>query len=229
MVGAEYSPCGRAMTRPLLHGYWRSTASYRVRIALALKGVDFDQTPYDLRRGEQRSEAYLSRSPQGLVPALEVDGGAIIQSLAILEWLEEQIPKPALLPTLAMDRAIVRGMTDLVACDIHPLNNLRIIQTLRADLGASEDQVMSWISHWIREGFTALERLVERHGGDFSFGDAPTFVDCVLIPQIYSARRFGVELTDFPKLVAIDGRAAGHAAFAAARPDRQPDADPPSA
>jgi maleylpyruvate isomerase len=212
-----------------LHGYWRSTASYRVRIALALKGVDFDQVTHDLRRGEQRGETFLSRSPQGLVPALETNGETIVQSLAILEWLEECFPAPPLLPAPPMDRAIVRGMTDLVACDIHPLNNLRVLQALRVDLGANEDQVIGWIARWIGDGFAALERLVERHGGNFCFGDAPTFADCALVPQIYSARRFDVRLDEFPRLSAIDMRASQLAAFAGAHPDQQPDADPPQA
>ena len=214
------------MIRPILHGYWRSTASYRVRICLALKGVDFDHATHDLRRGEQRGEAFLSQAPQGLVPALVVDDATLIQSLAILEWLEERYPTPPLLPVSPLDRAVVRGMADLVACDVHPLNNLRVLQALRTDLGASEDQVMAWIARWIGDGFATLERLVERHGGRFSFGDEPTFADCALIPQIYSARRFGVDLANFPRLVAIDERAAVIQAFIAAHPDRQPDADP---
>lgn len=216
------------MSLPHLHGYWRSTASYRVRIALALKGVEFDQSPHDLRRGEQRSATFLSLAPQGLVPVLEVEDGTIPQSLAIMEWLEEQYPTPSLLPASSFDRAIVRGMTDLVACDIHPLNNLRVLEALRSDFGASDQQVMIWIARWIGDGFYALERLVERYGGDFTFGDAPTLADCALIPQIYSARRFGVNLLDFPRLMAIDDHAARLEAFVVARPDRQPDADPTS-
>lgn len=211
--------------RPILHGYWRSTASWRIRIALALKGVVFDQVTHDLRRGEQRSDVFLSLAPQGLVPALETDGAVFVQSLAILEWLEEQIPNPPLLPVSPADRAIVRGMTDLVACDVHPLNNLRVLQALRSDFDASEDQVHDWIARWIGDGFVSLEQLVERHGGAFSFGDEPSFADCALIPQIYSARRFGVDLANFPKLVEIDARAGALPAFAAAHPNRQPDFD----
>lgn len=215
------------MSLPILHGYWRSTASYRVRIALALKDVEFGQATHDLRRGAHRDESFRSLAPQGLVPALEVDGGTIGQSLAILEWLEERFAAPPLLPVSPVDRAIVRGMTDLIACDIHPLNNLRVLQVLRGELSANEDQVMAWIVFWIGEGFASLERIVERYGGAFCFGDSPTFADCALIPQIYSARRFGMDLIDFPRLVAIDTRAAGLPAFAAAHPDRQPDADQP--
>jgi maleylpyruvate isomerase len=211
--------------RPILHGYWRSTASWRVRIALAFKGVEFGHAAHDLRRGEQRSEAFLSIAPQGLVPALEADGGVFFQSLAILEWLEEQYPVPPLLPASPADRAIVRGMTDLVACDIHPLNNLRVLQALRADLNAGEEQVRAWIARWIGDGFASLEQLVERYGGIFSFGDQPSFADCALVPQIYSARRFGVDLSDFPKLLDIDTRAGILPAFSAAHPNHQPDFD----
>ena len=214
------------MKRPILHGYWRSTASWRVRIALALKGVEFDQSPHDLRRGEQRTESFLALAPQGLVPAIEADGSTLIQSLAILEWLEERYPSPALLPTSPEDRAIVRGMMDLVACDIHPLNNLRVLQALRSYFGATDDQVHAWIARWIGDGFASLEQLVERFGGIFSFGDEPSFADCALIPQIYSARRFGMDLTGFPRLVEIDARAAILPAFSAAHPSRQPDYDP---
>ncbi|HEY1560480.1 MAG TPA: maleylacetoacetate isomerase [Caulobacteraceae bacterium] len=214
------------MKRPLLHGYWRSTASWRVRIALALKGIDFDQVTHDLRRGEQRSETFLSLASQGLVPAFEVGGGVLVQSLAILEWLEEQYPAPPLLPESAMNRAIVRGMTDLIACDIQPVNNLRVLQALRSDFGASEVQVRAWVARWIGDGFASLEQLVERYGGIFSFGDGPSFADCALVPQIYSARRFGVELTHFPRLVAIEAHAGTLPPFAAAHPNRQPDFNP---
>jgi maleylpyruvate isomerase len=211
--------------RLILHSYWRSTASWRVRIALALKGIEFDQTTHDLRRGEQLGEAFLSLAPQGLVPALEAGGDVFVQSLAILEWLEEQYPTPPLLPASPAERAIVRGMTDLVACDIHPLNNLRVLQALRADFNASEEQVRAWIARWIGDGFASLEQLVDRYGGTFSFGDQPSFADCALVPQIYSARRFGVDLADFPKLLEIDTRAGILPAFSSAHPNRQPDFD----
>ena len=214
------------MNRPILHGYWRSTASWRVRIALAIKGVGFDRVTHDLRRAEQHTAAYRSLAPQGLVPALEVDGVTLTQSLAILEWIEESFPAPPLLPASVSDRALVRGMLDLIACDIHPLNNLRVLQALRDDLDAGEDRVLAWIGRWIGDGFFALERLVERHGGDYAFGDAPSLADCALIPQVYSARRFGVDLANFPRLMAIDDRAARLPAFVAAHPEAQPDADP---
>jgi maleylpyruvate isomerase len=213
----------------ILHGYWRSTASYRVRIALNLKGVAHDQRTHDLRQGAQRSDAYLTLNAQGLVPALEIDGTVLTQSLAILEWLDEVHPTPPLLPSTPGARAVVRAMASLIASDIHPLNNLRVLNTLRGDFAATDAQVQAWIVHWIGEGFGALERLVERHGGAFAFGDTPTLADCCLVPQIYSAERFAADLTPFARLVAIGARARALPAFAAAHPDRQPDADPPRA
>lgn len=209
-----------------LHGYWRSTASYRVRIALALKGVEHASVTHDLRLGEQAAPAYRVLAPQGLVPALEIEGEVLTQSLAILEWLDETYPTPALLPDNAHGRAIVRGMASLVACDIHPLNNLRVLQTLRTDLAASQTQIDSWIARWISDGFAALERLVARHGSVYAYGDLPGLADCLIVPQIYSAQRFGVDLTPYPRLVATARTAGDLPAFAAAHPSRQFDADP---
>jgi maleylpyruvate isomerase len=216
------------MTGAILHGYWRSTTSYRVRIALNLKGVAYDQRTHDLRKGEQRSEAYRALNAQGLVPALEIDGTVVTQSLAILEWLEEVHPTPALLPPTPEARAVARAMAALIACDIHPLNNLRVLNALRADLAATDAQVQAWIARWSTDGFAALESLVQRHGGAFAFGDNPTLADCFLVPQIYAAERFAVDLTPFPCLAAAGARARALPAFAAAHPDRQLDADPPS-
>jgi maleylpyruvate isomerase len=208
-----------------LHGYWRSSASYRVRLAANLKGLVYDQVSYDLRRGEQRMPALRQIAPLGLVPALEVDGGSLTQSLAIFEWLEETHPYPPLLPAGPMERAAVRSMASTIACDIHPLNNLRVLQALRRELGASEQAVQEWIAHWIREGFAALEAMVRTHGRGFCFGDTPTMADCCLVPQIYNAHRFHVDLTDFPELLAVDARCGEIDAFARAVPERQPDAD----
>jgi len=212
----------------ILHGYWRSTASYRVRIALGLKGLAYHQQAHDLRQGAQRSDAYRALNAQGLVPALEIDGAVLTQSLAILEWLDEVHPAPPLLPATPGERATVRAMADLIACDIHPLNNLRVLNALRGDLAASDAQVQAWVARWIGEGFGALEALVERHGGAFAFGDAPSLADCCLVPQIYSAERFAVDLTPFPRLIAASERARALPAFAAAHPALQPDAGPPS-
>jgi maleylpyruvate isomerase len=210
----------------ILHGYWRSGTSYRTRIALNLKGLSYEQAGVDLRTGAQKSEAYLSMNPQGLVPALETDGAVLTQSPAILEWLEEAHPEPPLLPTDAVARSQVRAMAALVACDIHPLNNLRVLKALRETFGADQDAVDAWAGRWIIAGFEALEALIARHGEGWCFGDAPTLADCCLIPQVYSARRFSTPLDAFTRILAIAEKAAAHPAFEAAHPDRQPDADP---
>lgn len=209
----------------ILHGYWRSGAAYRVRIALNLKGIRYDQHGVDLRTGAHKSEAFVALNPQGMVPALEVDGAVLTQSPAILEWLEDAHPQPALLPADPVDRARVRGMAALIACDIHPLNNLRVGKALRESFGADQAAVDAWAARWIVPGFTALETLTAQHGGGWCFGDAPTLADCYLIPQIYSARRFNTPLDAFPNLLAIDEAAREHPAFVAAHPDVQPDAD----
>ena len=209
----------------ILHGYWRSGASYRVRIALNLKGLGYDLAAHDLRKGEQKTADYLALNPQGMVPALQ-DGDLIVtQSPAILEWLEETHPQPALLPTNANDRAAVRAMAALIGCDIHPLNNLRVLKALRSNFEADQATVDAWAAGWIAPGFDALEALVARHGGAWCFGDAPTLADCYLIPQLYSARRFNMDLSPWPRLLAIEATAQAHPAFASAHPDRQPDAD----
>ncbi len=209
----------------ILHGYWRSGAAYRTRIALNLKGVAYDQAGVDLRTGGQRSEAFTALNPQGMVPALEVDGAVLSQSPAILEWLEETHPEPPLLPAGAVDRAHVRAMAALIGCDIHPLNNLRVGKALRETFAADQAAVDAWAARWIVPGFTALERLVGVHGGGWCFGATASLADCYLIPQIYSARRFNTPLEAFPRLMAIDAAAAAHPAFVAAHPDAQPDAD----
>lgn len=208
-----------------LHGYWRSGAAYRLRCALNYKGLVVEQVTHNLRKGEQRAIDYLSLAPQGLVPALEVDGAVLTQSSAIIEWIEERWPEPPLLPTEPFARAIVRSMAALIACDIHPINNLRVLNALRSEFLADEKQVNAWIFRWIDEGFTALEVMIARHGDGFAYGDTPTVADCHLVPQIYSAERFGVDLTPYPALKAAGDRARALSTFAAAHPDRQPDAD----
>jgi maleylacetoacetate isomerase len=205
----------------ILHGYWRSGAAYRVRIGLNLKGVSYEQSPVELRTGEQRSDAFLALNPQGLVPALEVDGQVLTQSLAILEWLEERHPDPALLPGPSADRAVVRAMAAIVACDIHPLNNLRVLKAVGV-LGAVQND---WAAQWIAPGFDALEALISRHGRGWSFGDQPSLADCFLVPQVFSARRFEIDVSAWPRIAAIDALAAEHPAFKAAHPANQPDAD----
>ena len=214
------------MSELVLHGYWRSGTSYRARIALNLKNLAYRQVGVDLRTGAQSAADYTSLNPQGLVPALETPSGVLTQSPAILEWLEEAYPHPPLLPPAAFARAEVRAMCALVACDIHPLQNLRVLKALRADYAAGEDAVQAWPRRWIGAGFDALERLVERRGGAYAFEDALTLVDVYLAPQVYSARRFGVDLETWPRLSAAAERAAEHPAFQRAHPDAQPDADP---
>ncbi|MBX3481259.1 MAG: maleylacetoacetate isomerase [Caulobacter sp.] len=206
-----------------LHSAWRASAPYRLRIALNLKGLDYDVVPVDLVANEQGSEAYRALNPQALVPTLEVDGHQLTQSLAVLEWLEETHPEPALLPRDAFDRHAVRAMCGVVACDIHPVNNLRILKALAA-LGVDEAGRTAWAQRWIHDGFSALEGMIRAQGRGFAFGDAPTLADCVLIPQIYNSTRFAVDLSAFPSISAVAKRAAEHPAFAAAHPNLQPDA-----
>ena len=208
-----------------LYSAWRATAPYRVRIGLQLKGVSYDYVPIDLIAGQQREPEYRAVNPQGLTPALEIDGLVLTQSTAILEYLDEAYPEPPLLPKAAAARAEVRAMAAIVACDIHPLNNLRLLKAVR-ELGVDDQAGQNaWAGRWINAGFEALERLIERHGGGWAWGDAPTIADCCLIPQIYSARRFEVDMEPYPLIRAIDLRAAAHPAFQAAHPDRQPDTD----
>ena len=209
----------------VLHSMWRATAPYRVRIGLALKGLDYTYVAHDLVGGEARRAPYTDLNRQGLVPALETGDGVLTQSLAILEWLEETHPEPALLPGTPRDRAIVRSMAEIVACDIHPLNNLRVLQALDR-LGhpmGGEDQT-TWAQRWIKTGFAALEPMVAKHGRGFAFGETPTIADCCLVPQIWACSRFRVDLTPYPALRGVYASAEAHPAFQSAHPERQPDA-----
>jgi maleylacetoacetate isomerase/maleylpyruvate isomerase len=206
-----------------LHSAWRASAPYRTRIGLNLKGLTYDYVPVNLVTNQQHDPAYAALNPQRLVPTLEVDGRILTQSLAILEWLDETIPQPALLPTDPFDRATVRAMAEIIACDIHPVNNTRILRAL-TELGVAEDSRTAWIQRWITDGFTALEPQVARHGQGFAFGDGPTLVDCCLVPQVYNAERFKTDLAPFPAIRAAAARAAEHPAIAAAHPNNQPDA-----
>jgi maleylpyruvate isomerase len=208
-----------------LHGYWRSTASYRVRIALGLKGLEYAQETHDLRTGAQQHADFVALSLQGLVPALETDGTVLTQSLAIIEWLDEQWPDPPLLPGDAAGRATVRAIAQIVACDIHPLNNLRVLTMLRQELNADEVQVGRWIARWIQDGFAALETLVSRHGGRFAYGDTPSLADCCLVPQLFAAERFKIDVSKFPRLMAAAEAAWQLDAIRLAAPALQPDAD----
>lgn len=207
-----------------LHGYFRSSASYRVRIALNLKGLEYDYHPVNLLKGEQRGDAYRELNPQGLVPALVDDGSVLTQSLAIMEWLEEQHPQHALLPESPAERARIRALAYNVACDIQPVQNLRVLKYLQSELGASDEQKVAWIRHWIDMGFGALEKQLANSGkGPFANGDAPGLFECCLIPQIYNAERFGLETKPYPGIHRIAEACAALPAFERARPENQPD------
>ena len=211
------------MSELVLHSAWRASAPYRVRIALNLKGLAYAYAPVNLTSGEQRQDAYRAVNRQSLVPALEVDGRILTQSLAIMEWLEETHPNPPILPADPFDRAVVRAMADIVACDIHPVNNLRILKALAA-AGQDETARNAWVTRWIADGFDALEPMIAEHGGGWAFGGSPTIADCCIVPQVYNARRFGVDLSPWPGITGLAERAQAHPAFADAHPNRQPDA-----
>ena len=208
------------MTRPVLYDYWRSSAGYRVRIALHHKGVEFDRVAVDLIAGEQKAPSFRERNPQAFVPLLEIDGHSLTQSLAIAHYLESTRPAPPLVPADPADRSHVLAMALIVACDIHPLNNLRVLKHLAGTLGVDDEAKGEWISRWIKEGFHALEAMAAPRAGRFLFGDSPTLADVCLVPQMYNARRFGVDVEAFPTLVRADSEAAALPAFAAAHPDR---------
>jgi maleylacetoacetate isomerase len=209
------------MSRAVLYDYYRSSACYRVRIALNLKGIDYEKRPVNLLEGEQRSDEYRGINPQGLVPMLEIDGHRLTQSLAIINYLDIRYPTPPLIPAAAAERAHVVAMAMSVACDIHPLNNLRVLKYLKNELGQPQEEVDRWYAHWIREGLPALEAMARPSAGKFLFGDAPTGADVCLIPQLYNARRFNVPIDDFPTLLSAEENANRIEAFAAAHPDRQ--------
>jgi maleylpyruvate isomerase len=208
-----------------LHGYFRSSASYRVRIALNLKGLGAEHLPHHLRKGEQYAPAYLAINPQGLVPTLEDDTGTIItQSLAIIEWLEETHPLPPLLPKEPLRRAKVRAFALAIVSDTHPVQNLKVLARLR-EMGLPEDKVSAWAGWANREGLTACEKLIEKESGPFCFGTAPTMADLCLVPQLANARRFGVDINAYPRLLQAEAAAKAMPAFADAAPDKQPDAE----
>jgi maleylacetoacetate isomerase/maleylpyruvate isomerase len=212
-----------------LHGYFRSSAAYRVRIALNLKGLPYDNAFHHLTRGggEHLKPGYLALNPQALVPALEDDGAVLTQSLAIIEYLEERFPEPALLPKDAVGRARVRAIALGIACEMHPLNNLRVLGYLTKEMGQSEADRNKWYRHWIAEGFGGIEGLLAGNPatGVFCHGDKPTMADCCLVPQVFNARRFNCDLTAFPTIVRIADHAATLPAFANAAPAKQPDAE----
>lgn len=209
-----------------LYGYFRSSTSYRTRIAMNLKGLDYDYIAVNLAQDEQLDKAFQSINPQGLVPVLQADDLWLYQSPAILEWLEEVYPETSLLPKDAVGRMHVRALSALIGCDIHPINNRRILQYLRNELLVDESAVMAWCARWMTEGFDALERRLadDKTRGKLCYGDRPTFADCYLIPQVSSARRFKVDLSAYPNIVAIDTHCRTLKAFADADPMMQPDA-----
>ena len=220
---------GSAVSSLTFYGYFRSSASWRCRIAFNLKGIDPEVVPVHLRRdgGEQKKPAYRAINPQQLVPALAVGPVVLTQSLAIVEWLEETLPDPPLLPAEPLRRAAVRAFAYAIAMDIHPLGNLRVLHHLAGTAGWDQAAVQGWARHWISEGLAACEQLLRDHGEQpYCFGDMPGLADLCLVPQLGNARRFGVDLAAFPRLAAVDRRCAGHPAFAAALPDRQRDAGP---
>ena len=208
-----------------LHTYFRSSASYRVRIALNLKGLSVEHLPHHLRRGEQREASYLAINPQGLVPTLQDDAGAILtQSLAIIEWLDETHPEPPLLPTDPWRRALVRAFALALACDTHPVQNLKVLARLR-QLGLAEETVTGWAAWANQEGLSACEVLIAGEAGPFCFGETPGMADLCLVPQLANARRFGVDLKAFPRLLRAEAAAKSLRAFADAAPECQIDAE----
>ena len=208
-----------------LHGYFRSAAAYRVRIALNLKGLPADHLPHHLRKGEQCAPAFLALNPQGLVPALEGDKGEVLtQSLAIIEWLDETYPDPPLLPKDPLRRAKVRAFAQALACDTHPVQNLKVLNRLR-QLGLAEEKVTEWAAWVNREGLSACEALIKEEQEPFCFGGAPTIADLCLVPQLANARRFGVDVAAFPRLLEAEAAAKEIKAFADAAPDQQADAE----
>ena len=209
------------MSRIILYDYFRSSAAYRVRIALNLKRVEYESRQVDLRDDEQKSDEYRGLNPQGLVPMLEIDGHRLTQSLAIINYLDMRFPICPLIPAAAAERSHVVAMAMTIACDIHPLNNLRVLKYLKHELGHSQDEIDRWYVHWIREGLPALEAMAKPKAGKFLFGDAPTGADVCLVPQLYNARRFNVPIEDFPTLLRAEENANNIEAFAAAHPDRQ--------
>ncbi len=225
---AHFKGSGLVTDRLCLYSYWRSSAAYRVRIGLNLKGLPYEIAPVHLLRdgGEQHSESYRAANPQQLVPVLQHGHRTLRQSLAILEYLDEVWPQPALLPSTARERARVRALALLVACEIHPLNNLRVLQYFERDWNVPQPERDEWVRHWIVDGFAAAEELLADHPstGEFCEGNTPGFADCCLIPQVYNARRFAVDMAAFPTLRRIEATCLALPAFDAARPERQLDA-----
>jgi maleylacetoacetate isomerase len=209
------------MTRPILHDYYRSSAAFRVRIALNLKGVDYESRPVNLAAAEHKASGYRALNPQGFVPMLEIDDHRLTQSLAIIVYLDQRFPDSPLMPSDIVDQAHVRAMALTIACDIHPLNNLRVLKYLSGPLQQEPEARDKWYAHWVTEGFEALEALAAQRSGGFLFGNSPTLADICLVPQMYNARRFNVPVDAFPTLLRAEASANALPAFAAAHPDKQ--------
>lgn len=214
------------MSDVVLHGFWRSSAAYRVRIALNLKSVEYTQKNYALAKGDQRSEEYLAKNPQGLVPALEINDKMITQSIAIIEYLDHVFPQKPLLPSTIDEIIRVKSIAYAIACDIHPINNLRVLNYLRGNFERSNEEIDNWYRHWITTEFKALEEKLESESstGDFCHGERPGFADCFLVPQVYNANRFNCELGAFPNILRINENCLSLDAFKRAVPENQPDA-----
>ncbi len=212
-----------------LYSFFRSSAAFRVRIALNLKGLDYEQTPIHLRKGDQRSAAYLRLNPQGLVPALILDDGVVLtQSLSIIEYLDETRPTPPVLPRDSVGRARVRSLAEAIACDIHPIDNLRVLQFLAKQFGHKEPDIETWFNHWIALGFEGIEKTLASDGkaGEFCHGDAPGLADICLVPQVFNAQRYpSLDLKPYPTIMRIFGNCMKLEAFARAAPEKQPDAE----
>jgi len=211
-----------------LYGFFRSSAAFRVRIALNLKGLSYESAAIHLRRSDQEKPEYRSVNPQGLVPALEIDGHTLIQSLAIIEYLDETHPDPPLLPPAPADRAWVRALADIVACDIHPINNLRVLRYLTRAYGRDENDIASWYNYWIDAGFQALEALLaeDPRTGTFCHGDRPGLADIALVPQVVNAERYKLDMSAYPTIARIFTICMKLPPFQAAHPDNQPDREP---
>ncbi len=212
------------MSNPVLHGYYRSSASYRVRIALNLKGIEYSNVFHHLRKDEQSAPEYVALNPQGLVPALEWNGVVLTQSLAICEYLDEIAPDPRLLPEGAVERAQIRAFADVIACDVHPIQNLKILKRLKG-LGHTQEEIDAWACQTIEEGLGACDRLIAGYTGPFCFGESVTLADICLIPQLANAKRFGVDISRWPRIASIDEHCLTLDAFQRARPENQADAE----